>query len=194
MSENSNSGTEKPILTPIWESVSQHYDEILTEYLPSTGIDPEKVKRVASIGCGTFFEAGVLTKRFPNAEVIGYEKDPNMVASVSKFPTFPKGVTVKEMDLVADDKDLDGEYDVLVLRNPDIARIQEWKKIISKCINKLTSRGVLITTNYEDFEGQDILPMLQGLEIRVNEHNKNPWADNAIMKTTDNYVIVAQKP
>lgn len=194
MSENGSEKSEASRPLPIWESVSMHFDEILKEYLPVTGVDPQKVKRVASIGCGTFYEAALLTEKFTNAQVIGYERDPFYIGAAKKIPSFPQGVEIKEVDLAGDDTDLDGVFEVLIIRNPDIHRTENWKKVIGKCIRKLDPKGVIILTNNDQPEGKATLPLLVGLDIKVSEPNKNDWPEDAIMKTTDNYVIVAQKP
>ena len=192
MSESGIDAIEPPAIS-IWESVKLHFDAILENNLSLTTIDPLKVERVASIGCGTFFEASSLANSFPNAEVVGIDREGGVLRQARKFPTFPKGVIMMELDLSKPDTQLQGKFDVLVLRNPDIHRIDNWRQIMEKCRESMAKEGLIIVSNHTQEENEQTLPLLDGLDIKVNKANSS-WPENSPMKSTDNYVIFAQKP
>jgi SAM-dependent methyltransferase len=95
------------------------------------GVDPDKVKSAADVGCGVGHKTATIKRRLPNASVTGYDFSRSAVAAANKaFGDLGVAYDCKDITKKAYSKkyDLIAAFDVL-------EHIDKWEEMVEKLIN-----------------------------------------------------------
>lgn len=165
----------------------------LEYYLPKTGIDTVGVQRVASIGCGMFFEARGLKEAFPNAQILGVDKDEELYGAVPTTRIVPEGVEMIFTELTGESSVLKkGQYDFIIARNPDIHRGSNWGEILKLCKASLKPGGFLMITLLTSDESKKAENLMKDFELLIKEENHALTVAEKREDLDDSYVIIVR--
>lgn len=188
-------GKDGPTLN-FWEITSDHFERTLRRVFEGTQIDPASVRKVASLGCGTFMEARGLRKFFLGAEIEGIDRDGLSFSTIRSKKIIPADVNLRNGDLT--DRALlgNGQYDVLVVRNPDVYRKSNWKQVFSNMAASLKDGGIVVVTGMTDVETEQSRGLMEGvgMSILIDEPNANAIPDEMKVPARDSYLVVGRKP
>lgn len=105
----------------------------------ANGIGLESPRRILDIGCGPGNSTGVLTERFPGAQILGVDNSRDMIDAARRdYPS----LEFRLFDAAGDFSALGGGYDI-VFSNACIQWVPDHPQLLRKMMGLLASGGVM---------------------------------------------------
>lgn len=149
-------------------------------------ISSENLKTAIDLGCGTGEQTGILAEKFENAEFLGIDPSPEMLAKSKEFEKgnlhFQKG-TAEEF--VKTDKKWD-----LVFSNAALQWSENHAELFPKIISKVTEKGqfaVQMPVQNENILNQILLKLVQ--EKPFSDY-LNDWKRESTVLSIDQYAQI----
>ncbi len=173
------------------------FRKMLEAYVPLIGYSAPERPRIVDVGCGTCYEARVLSDFF-GAVIVGIdeiEEDIKLSQALYRIEgetrhTFIHGDARNLRQLV------EGEFDVVVSRHPNVAQFPDvWQAIFEETYGVLRSEGLLLATSYRDAEHALLEEVVQraGYRIVLSTANEYPIRTPRKETSVDRKVLFARK-
>jgi len=193
------------------------FRRMLETYVPRVGYSAPKNPRILDLGCGRSYEAHVLSSYFGNQPdgwdskdvlVIGIDIDekeikrarddhssPDFSEQVTKYVEKPnyrfiRGDATKLRELV------DGEFDIVVARHPNVAELPDtWYAIFREANDILKADGLFIATSFSDIEHKMLEEQVQraGYKIALSSENIHSIPTTHKEVSIDRKILLARK-
>jgi SAM-dependent methyltransferase len=162
---------------------------MLETYVPQVGYSASKNPRILDLGCGPCYEAHVLSSYF-GGEPFGFDSDDVLVVGIdiNEKEIEKARMEYSELDfseeiikwveepnykfIHGDARELrklvDGEFDVVVARHPNVAEMPDnWYTIFREAREVLKPDGLLIATSPSDTEHEMMEEQIQRLGYKI---------------------------
>ena len=173
------------------------FRKMLEEYVPLSGYTIPNSARILNLGCGRCEEALVLSGYFgskpfgfdsKSVKVVGIDIDPKKIEkseqlyesidSNNKIIKFVKNsnYTFIEGDARKLRRLVNGEFDIIVARHPNIAEKEDmWRNVFVESRKLIKSCGLFIGTSYSNIEHQMFEEQVQkaGYKILLSKENSH---------------------
>ena len=159
-----------------------------------------------NLACGECQEANAILNYFSNrnsnlesVELIGIDIHKESIQKAKKELNDPKPNRVNFIcgSIEKLDKLVEGEFDIIIARHPNIyVDIESWKKSISQISKKLSANGFLIITTYEKDEIDLARHLFEQNGFKVVLFDKNIHAkkvDNLPNAAFDHHIMILKK-
>jgi len=184
------------------------FRETLEDYVPRTGFSTSGDLRILDVGCGFCLEADVLTSFFGEYFQLS-DSQISFIGLDSNKEKINRDKEVYQSDgyrfVCGDARKLDdvveGKFDVVVIRHPNIfGNEKSWKKIFKKSYKVMDPGGLLVSTCLSPMEWERVetCTTQAGYKIQVNEENVHGvyFSESKFLGgrfSHDGYVIMAVK-
>ena len=193
------------------------FRKMLETYVPQVGYSAPENPRILNLGCGVCYEAFVLSSYFggkpPGSDseevlVVGIDIDKNSIERARELylkPDFSKEITkwVEPPNykfIHGDAKQLkslvDGEFDIIVARHPNVAEIPDtWYTIFRESNSLMRPDGLFLATSFSDIEHEMLEELIQkaGYKIALSTPNVHAIPTSHKEVSIDRKVLLARK-
>lgn len=203
-----------------WEQDRRHFWNMLVSTVPLMGWEVSRIRedppvKILDVGCGLAVDAMPLQSYFGGvpygvrggrASYLGIDIDPTAIEFASVMNEYRTGLNFLTADATRFDDypQLRGEFDVIVIRHPEVASgpgktaSPVWIKIFGQSLLHLAPHGLLIVTTYQCGEHLMVESIMRWLEVHqslsvrnlfsgINSHDPNPTVN---LRRQDRYVSV----
>ncbi len=193
------------------------FRKMLETYVPQIGYSAPAYPRILNLGCGKCYEAFVLSGYF-GGKLEGYDSEGVLLVGVDidakeiarakqeyTRPDFSERVTkwVEQPNyrfIHGDARGLrelvDGEFDVVVARHPNVAEIPDiWHNIFRESNCLMRPAGLFLATSFSDIEHQMLEEQVQKVGYKIALSTSNAYAIPTSHKevSIDRKVLLATK-
>jgi len=164
---------------------------MLGEYVPKTGYSMPSSSRVLDLGCGRCFEGRVLSDYFVCRHLVGIDANPQKIAKAKEEYTEMMSVPKPKYEFIVGNarklrKIVNGKFDVVVARHPNVAEIPDvWKEIFSEAKRLMKPESLLIATSFGSKEHEVLEKQLKNLSYEIIFSCMNEYSPS----TTGPYMI-----
>jgi len=192
------------------------FRQMLETYVPQVGYSAPQNPRILNLGCGVCYEALVLSSYFGNRPngfdsedvfVVGIDIDekkierarneylePDFSEKITKLVEQPNyrfipGDARKLKELV------EGEFDIIVARHPNVAEIPDtWQTIFGESYKLMRLSGLFIATSFSDIEHKMLEEQIQkaGYKIALSVSNMYAIPTSHEKVSIDRNVLLAR--
>lgn len=144
-----------------YANVQKKMKNILIELLLQSDIEPEKIKNILEVGCGTGNLTSSLAELFPSAHITAVDIAPGMIDEIK--PRF-KNTFVDFVCGDIEEIELNNTYDIII-SNATFQWFNDTQKTINKLFSSLNKKGILFFSTF----GSDTFQELHQCFNKVSE-------------------------